>query len=430
MPQDTDRKKRAKKKNLHLFEFLPVASIIGLMFVELDTAIAVLWCFLLLFLIIVLNMRANKYLRMILMIGFIVRVLFIFADDKLSLVNYAWDDYHSVAIAIKQNIIDGIPIFSGIYLPLVFKTFSLFSSFFYLLFGDIALIIRITNAFFAILIVERVYRICIEIFENQNIALKACLLVAFFPSFIIFTSLYLRDSLVFFLSVDLLYRVIILLKLRRRSSVIFLIGDMVLIFFLRPQNIPLYLSIFTIYTIFSYFIKSSLPKKTLIIFLLTSTILFLFDRLEVTRDLLVNINQIMISRTEGGSAYLPDIQYATWLDIIKYLPIRFFYFTFGPAPWDIDNSFMLLSFIESMFLLFFFVFFLRYSMNKVNFHNRYKLLLLVFSLTGLVANSLMDSNYGTAIRHKMNYVFVFMIFGSAYLAQYRIKITGMTLKRH
>ena len=59
MPQVTDRKKRAKKQNLHLFEFLPVASIIGLMFVELDTAIAVLWFFLLLFLIIVLNTRAN-----------------------------------------------------------------------------------------------------------------------------------------------------------------------------------------------------------------------------------------------------------------------------------------------------------------------------------------------------------------------------------
>jgi hypothetical protein len=134
------------------------------------------------------------------------------------------------------------------------------------------------------------------------------------------------------------------------------------------------------------------------------------------------INATLYSRIEGGAAYLQGFKYTSWLDVFKYLPLRFVYFTFGPLPWHIDNLFMLLSFFEVLFLSFFIILTLKFWMLKDKANFKYILLLLLFGLLGLAANSLMDSNYGTAIRHRMNFVFVFLIFGSAYLQQFRIKL--------
>ena len=153
-------------------------------------------------------------------------------------------------------------------------------------------------------------------------------------------------------------------------------------------------------------------------------VLFVFlnwlDHAGISEKIFSYANLVVDSRDWGGSAYLQGFQYNTWFDVFKNLPIRFFYFTFGPLPWDINNIFMLLSFFEVLFILAFAIFTVNF-LRVNNGLNRHQLLLLIFCLIGLAANSLLDSNYGTAIRHRLNYIFVFFMFGSAYLQRYRIK---------
>ncbi len=83
---------------------------------------------------------------------------------------------------------------------------------------------------------------------------------------------------------------------------------------------------------------------------------------------------------------------------------------------------MLLGFLESVIILFLVGTFL-ISMRRRAYRaeTNLTLLLIAFAVVGLAANSIIDSNYGTAIRHKMNYIFVLFVFAARYLERFRIR---------
>jgi hypothetical protein len=55
-------------------------------------------------------------------------------------------------------------------------------------------------------------------------------------------------------------------------------------------------------------------------------------------------------------------------------------------------------------------------------HPRLYLFLFLFAAMGLFSSAVIDSNYGTAIRHKMNFIFIFFIFSATYLKNVRLRI--------
>jgi len=407
-----------------IWTYLPIFLACGLILISLTSSIALLWFSILLGLLIILSSSAHKYLKIVLISAFAVRVLFIFADSNLGLVPYEWDNYHSHAVVIKQNLTEGLPLFYGVDASVKVKTFAVLLTLLYMLFGNIILVFRITNAFLAIWAIQRIYRICIEVFENHNIAFRVSLFLSFFPSFIIFSSIPMRDALLFFLSADLLYRVIMFSKTKKKAFLVYLIPNLTFVFFLRPQSIPLYFVMLSVYLIFSYSHRRGWSKIAIFsLFIAAIGILFiLFDRLAIAKEVLVYINAEVTWRAQGGSAYLVNMDYSSWFDIAKFIPLRFAYFTFGPPPWLVTNTFMLLSFIEALFILTFFILTVKYWTNADRLNIQPQMLLLVFGLIGLAANSIMDSNFGTAIRHRMDYVFVFFIFGCAYLQRFKIKL--------
>jgi len=303
-----------------IWTYLPVFLACCLILISLTSSIALLWFSILLGLLIVLNSNAHKYLKIVLISAFAVRVLFIFADTNLGLVPYEWDNYHSHAVLIKQNLSEGLPLFYGVSASVKVKAFALLLTLLYMLFGNSILVFRITNAFLAIWAIQRIYRICIEVFENHNIAFKASLFVAFFPSFIIFSSIPMRDALVFFLSVDLLYRVIMFSKTKKKTFLIYLLPSLILLFFLRPPNIPLYFIMLSVYLFFSYSHRRGWSKITISsLFIAALGFLFiLFDRLAITKEALAYMNAQLAWRAQGGSAYLVSMDYNNLFDIAKF----------------------------------------------------------------------------------------------------------------
>lgn len=413
------------------WEYLPAVLVCCLMPLGLQNMVSLLWSLILLGVLLVTLSSSRVQLKRILIAVFLVRVFFIFADTNFNLLPYIWDNYHGIAIAIKKNLLAGAPLFSGLRVPESVKGYALFSSFLYLIFGDISTIVRITNAFFASLAVLRIYQICLEIFDNQKIALRSSMLFGLLPSFIVYSSLHMRDSIILLLSVDFVYRIIEYTKTKNLSSLFFLITNIALMYFFRPQNMLLFMFIGCCYVFVSKMYHRALLYKfstVIVSIIFFMALLNWLDKSGLSKTILNSktvfnyINATLYSRIEGGAAYLQGFKYTSWLDVFKYLPLRFVYFTFGPLPWHIDNLFMLLSFFEVLFLSFFIILTLKFWMLKDKANFKYILLLLLFGLLGLAANSLMDSNYGTAIRHRMNFVFVFLIFGSAYLQQFRIKL--------
>tara|TARA_Y100000768_G_C23588052_1_gene500268 strand:- start:126 stop:590 length:465 start_codon:yes stop_codon:yes gene_type:complete len=119
----------------------------------------------------------------------------------------------------------------------------------------------------------------------------------------------------------------------------------------------------------------------------------------------------MSYRAQGGAAYLENLEYNSFFDIIKYAPLKFFYFVYGPFIWNASSVFTLFTALENLTVWILSIIFLLNIKNIKCFDNRYSknffIFLFLFTFLSLAANSLIDSNYGTAIRHKMIYMPIF-----------------------
>ena len=58
---------------------------------------------------------------------------------------------------------------------------------------------------------------------------------------------------------------------------------------------------------------------------------------------------------------------------------------------------------------------------KKEHHIWLQYLVFSFALAGLLANAVVDSNFGTAVRHKLNYIILLFPFALMYLRKYRIR---------
>jgi hypothetical protein len=347
-------------------------------------------------------------------------------DQNISLFPYEWDDYYVAAMGIKDNIKYGYPLFYNINYSLHVSTYSLYSSFVLWLFGDHEIIIRILNCFLNVLAAERIYRLSREIFGFSNRAsfITLCMF-CFWPSFLIFSGLNMRDSLIVFLSVEVLYRFAVYIKLKNGRNLLIAVPTLLILLPLRVQNILLYLLILYLYWFLqgrlSFSLKNIKPSRA--IFLIGFLIIIVIILGDDFNNLFLYLNAEMRGRASGGSAYAVGNIYESWFDILLWSPIRFIYFTFGPFIWQVNNAFMLFASFESMLLLILSLISFHVIRRHQNLRNsRVVVLVIVFCLLGLLSNAVVDSNYGTAIRHRMNYIFVFFILSSNYFEKLRIQL--------
>jgi 4-amino-4-deoxy-L-arabinose transferase-like glycosyltransferase len=352
-----------------------------------------------------------------------IRVLFIVFDELFYIYSYQLDDYSGVTNLILKNYQYNFPLFYGIPFSEGVKAYSLFVGFFYYLFENHEIIMRLINAFLAVLMTARVYQISLQIFSDKRQALLACVLTSFYPSIILFSCLNLRDPIVLFLSYEMIYQFFKAHQLKFmtvRTALIFvlycIIGQ------IRPQNFYLFALIFFIY--FSViFLKRKGYKNFKITLIIISVGILIFLGIifqDILNFFIEYPLQTMQKRVGGGSAYLVWMKYTTVFDIFLYAPIRFIYFTFGPLIWDVRGASMLISFFESLGIIAIFYWAIKYFYKKrsqscLNF----QIFLFIFGLIGLIANAIVDSNYGTAIRHRIVYIIPFIIFASAYLVNFQ-----------
>ncbi len=152
------------------------------------------------------------------------------------------------------------------------------------------------------------------------------------------------------------------------------------------------------------------PKKILLLIILVLIVFTIMVEFLYPNYIEV-INKSMEYRTSGGAAYLEGMNYKNIIDLFLFAPIRLVYFTFGPMPWDIHNLPALFTFIENLFLLYIAIYFL-YNFRKFKkflYLNRFYLFLFIYMLFGLTLTSMIDSNYGTAMRHKLQFTVLFFV---------------------
>jgi hypothetical protein len=236
----------------------------------------------------------------------------------------------------------------------------------------------------------------------------------------------LRDPLILFLSLLMLYHFIkATISQNKLQHVIIALLLFILVGIIRIQNFYLYGMFFLLFYIYK-FLKSNVNRSLKYAFI-ACTLILLFVVAIVYRDIIVSIATYPLRaqplRAVGGSAYLQHLQYSSLLDIFKYLPIRVVYFTFGPFLWQANSAFLLLAALEGILIFAACLCTILYfTKRRVSVNFDLQLFLILFCLVGLLANSMVDSNFGTAVRHRMNYIIFFFIFAGAYLRHFRFRL--------
>jgi 4-amino-4-deoxy-L-arabinose transferase-like glycosyltransferase len=131
----------------------------------------------------------------------------------------------------------------------------------------------------------------------------------------------------------------------------------------------------------------------------------------------------------GASAYQGDADISTPSTALSFLPIGLGYFLLAPAPWQMWNTRQLLSLPEMLAW---------YAMLPqvaagflVAIRRRFgaALPLASFALFGTLSYALVESNLGTAYRHRAQVLVLFLVFGAIGLAQRKRAASSRTLPR-
>ena len=237
----------------------------------------------------------------------------------------------------------------------------------------------------------------IWLYSSKNIRGLPLLFLLMYPSLLLYSSLALRDTLIFFF---MMLSVIFFIENRRTLAI--LIASP--LFFIKFQNFFLMLVFFVVYLTFT---KGSIFYKTryfLLPLVLASLAPFIMSIVEV-----LDFYRRAMFIEDGGDIdlYTPIASLGDFFVLgIQSAP----YFLLKPLPWDASNIFQLIQSLENLVLILFlfFVFVKSYQVDKLIAVKWLAILFSALTIYGLVV-----FNYGTAVRYKFPFLLITVI-GLAY----------------
>jgi len=127
----------------------------------------------------------------------------------------------------------------------------------------------------------------------------------------------------------------------------------------------------------------------------------------------------------ASSSYMGDTSIKTYRDLITRLPLATIYFVASPFPWECISAKQLLGVIDSFHLLI--IYFLSFFMLRRFYKQNRKLALpfLIFLVVGIAASSVLHTNVGAAIRHRIMFTFILYPFAAAQIARMLARSPGV-----
>lgn len=260
-----------------------------------------------------------------------------------------------------------------------------------------------------------------EIFNEKN-AIKLGFILAFFPTLILYSCLFLRESFSwFFLGFSILY----IVKWLKSGGVInfslAIGGFLFLNLFHGALTIGGFVFMFYVFMNSLKTILIGLPLKILNCFALSSIILIFIllglivsetvqiDKLRIL-DLWTNPEFILeqiknlneISRTSFPEFLIPE----TFYQLIYLAPLKIIYFIISPLPWNINSYLDFLGFIDSLFYIILFVYL--FTKIKIIWSDPTLKLIFIIMMSYLCVFGISIGNYGSAIRHRTK-IFIILI---------------------
>ncbi len=131
------------------------------------------------------------------------------------------------------------------------------------------------------------------------------------------------------------------------------------------------------------------------------------------------MNQRLQISEDARSAYMQGVNYSSYQDVIKMMPLATVYFMFSPLPWQVTSPKQALGILDSTWVVLVCWGFLRGIKPLYRSNRKVTLALLAFLFVGITTSSVLQANAGSAMRHRI--MFSFMMFP--------IAVYGMTKSR-
>lgn len=233
----------------------------------------------------------------------------------------------------------------------------------------------------------------IWLYSSKNLRGWPLLFFLFYPSFLLYSSLGLRDTLVL-----LFMMVSVILFLERKILIAFLFLSPLI--FIKFQNFFLMIVFFVIHLSFlkgSFFYRFRYVLLPLILAALAPFIMTIIELLDFYR--------MYFFKDDGGdlNSYVPIKTIGQFAVIaLQSAP----YFMIKPLPWEADSFLQLIQSLENILLVGFLIFiFLKVSrFDKTIALKWFVFLIAAFSIYGLTV-----FNFGTAVRYKFPFIIVLVI---------------------
>ena len=381
-------------------------------------------------------------LKNIIWIGALLRILaalihfFIFQlpDGKIDAVkfeNYTWSfsqmPFNDYILSFKTNTLA--------------LTFTWVLSLIYRLFGRSPLLLQCISIFIGVLCILLVYKLSFLLSNNEKKAKQSAWILAVFPTVILYNSLILREVFVMFF---LLLAFIYFAKWHISKNVNY--GILTLVCF-----IPLYylhsalilggvtfFAIFFIESIGFFKVRYRQNKFNIIHAILLSftplITLYLFTILPGIKipylgkfDDIFTFSRILFQTkvtSLGGSVYPDWLSPKSPLDFFLLIIPRLGYLLFSPFIWDLRAINHLLGFVDGLLYLFVF-----YWIAKGILFEKHKQIItriLIILIPLLIVYSWGVGNFGTALRHRVKFIPVFIAISTIYVPKITLtkKISG------
>lgn len=312
-----------------------------------------------------------------------------------------------------------------------------FTGIIYFFTGPNLLAIQFISAVFGALTAILVYLLTKEIFLNKRVARYSALSAAFFPALIIFSAQLLKDGLIVFLLITIMFMVI---KLQKRFNLLEVLTLLLALFGIFALRFYLFymVGVATVGAIilgtttdFPSFVRRAVVVGTLMIGFLLLGIQdssnkqierFSFENMQRTRESAADV-------TQSNSSIESDIDVSTTSGAISALPLGIITILMAPFPWQMRNITQILTLPEM--IVWWGIMPFMYIGIKYTIKNRLResIAIIIFTFGLLLIYSVYQGNVGTIYRQRTQIQIFLLVFASVGYVVQKEKIENRRINK-
>ncbi|WP_255194490.1 hypothetical protein [Natronobeatus ordinarius] len=287
--------------------------------------------------------------------------------------------------------------------------FATFQAFLYLVFEPSVSVLAVFNALFAVLVPIPASYVARRLYPSTTSTDGITLLVLFLPLPAFFTSVPMRDAfvlLVAFVSLALLVRGLLDQSIRSLTLAVPLLG----VLYLTRVELALLFVLGAVAGAGTWVVLESTDREisTTTVVGLVLPVLVLGPALFSRYFPLGSVNYQRRIRMSGGAVYLEGLTYESWIDVVLSGPATSIYFQFAPFPLHVDSLFHFAAAAYTPIVIVLAVSAVR-SLRRGNLAYPVATMLVVVYLAGVAGYGLVNSNFGTTVRHRMFFDFLLVV---------------------